>query len=73
MRKTGTALCAYAPPKKMKVSTLVLIISVNCILSYFTAGCQEKSAGSVGPDVLSDRQTRPAVLLQTLLCDLKWI
>lgn len=72
MRKLrGTLMCAILP--QTICTGVFLHILLIVILFYFTAGCQEKSSGSLGSNVLSDRQTRPAVLLQTVLCDLKWI
>lgn len=51
----------------------VLLALINIYFIFFAARCQEKSAGSAGADLLSDRQTRPATLLQIILRDIQWI
>ncbi len=66
---SGSTLCNH----KGKQSMCVFKAFINIYLMCFAARRQEKSVGSAGADLLSDRQTGPATLLQIILRNIKWI
>lgn len=55
------------------MSVCVLTTFINIYFVSFAARRQEKSVGSAGADLLSDRQTGPTTLLQIILRHIKWI
>lgn len=65
--------CAPELPLGFCVRVILLNLLIRLLFYDYTAGCQKKSTGSLGSNVLSDREAGSAILIQAVLGDVKWI